>query len=938
MCYTKSGYDRSGAVLWQTPERKQNLVAAIGTFIAAERYGVRMKTKQGRLCILLVAAMALSMLLSGCSNEEKTAEKIRPTRARDESTVPTETEAPTEPHSPLPEYLEILTGIMESSGYAEANNQQEFRGKLCDWDEDGEDEMLLRYGTDESLFEIWDYVNNSAVRTLSGSFGVNAGPGIHAHLYVVTYGEQPAIVLFDQKGGGGDSFTQKPLWSLYALVGDELQCMHQAGLVDAYDTQHDTSTKTFTLDGKDIPEAEFNAIDWVIKDAPPLFAAGRAYEDENGQITDGSYEFADLSDEIKAAIAAENGETPALSKADAMSLYLAVVREKIESTGYPEDTWSKTEHRGKLCDINNDGSDELLLRYVQDYAVTFEVYDIINGAAKCEQSGEFGYLAGGGNTSKLFYISLDDVPYLLITRSYGETSIMHYEYSLYEFPGKSGISKRAIKTENVDLTADSWDTAPRTITYTLNDEEITEEEFNKLPWVVTPDDPIFLFGSGDNDSDGSYEFEDLVKYLEDAIAAENEESLKNDPDTLVEDAFSYEDTSTPDFPHTFAIPKINIDSSEIDDLNTQIYDEMYPTIQDEIDGFEENGFWFYDNISYEWAVNEDVLSLMIHWDLPAENGAGKWDIYNISVSGKCIMTKEELLSAYGISEADYREKVKQALVSAYLDYAMGTYYDANGADDFFLKQLDKTGADSNIDAAQPFINEDGQLCMIGERYSLVEGDSYPCLLNLETFELSEYYGTDFTAAAAEDVNAIYEDFLANGTYLTSWESGDVDFGDPTSCCIQDLNNDGSPELCLSVPTFNGYYFTKLYTYDAKAKEVTPVGDFYCYGSLNYSEKYNAICANTLGPTMGGANWLYVQLQGTKLVNLFDLSESYSASGYAMASSAETIAYYYRERTGDKPKFDILSDPNRDSYEISEKEYKAYADADCTTLSFDPLPD
>ena len=117
-----------------------------------------------------------------------------------------------------------------------------------------------------------------------------------------------------------------------------------------------------------------------------------------------------------------------------------------------------------------------------------------------------------------------------------------------------------------------------------------------------------------------------------------------------------------------------------------------------------------------------------------------------------------------------------------------------------------------------------------------------------------------------------------------------------------------------------------------------MGDFYCYGSLNYSEKYNAICANTLGPTMGGANWLYVQLQGTKLVNLFDLSESYSASGYAMASSAETIAYYYSERTGDKPKCDILSDPNRDSYEISEEEYKAYADADCTKLSLDPLPD
>lgn len=935
MCYTKSGYDRSGAVLWQTPARKQNLVAAIGTFIAAERYGVRMKTKQGRLCILLVAAMVLSMLLSGCSNEEKTAEKIRPTRARDESTVPTETEAPTEPHSPLPEYLEILTGIMESSGYAEANNQQEFRGKLCDWDEDGEDEMLLRYGTDESLFEIWDYVNNSAVRTLSGSFGVNAGPGIHAHLYVVTYGEQPAIVLFDQKGGGGDSFTQKPLWSLYAQVGDELQCMHQAGFVDAYDTQHDTSTKTFTLDGKDIPEAEFNAIDWVIKDAPPLFAAGRAYEDENGQITDGSYEFVDLSDEIKAAIAAENGETPALSKADAMSLYLAVVREKIESTGYPEDTWSKTEHRGKLCDINNDGSDELLLRYVQDYAVTFEVYDIINGAAKCEQSGEFGYLAGGGNTSKLFYISLDDVPYLLITRSYGETFTWNEEYSLYEYPGKAGISKRAIKTE--DEEPGRGGSVQRTITYTLDDKEISEEEFNKLPWVITPDDPIFLFSHGDN-SDGSYEFEDLVKFLEDAIAAENGEPVESDPDTLVEDAFSYEDTSTPDFPHKFAIPKINIDSSEIDDLNTQIYDAMHPTIQDEIDGFEENGFWFYDNISYQWAVNEDVLSLMIHWDLPADSGAGKWDIYNISVSGKSIMTKEELLSAYGISDADYREKVKQALVSEYLDYAMGWYYESNGADDFFLKQLNNTGVDSNIDNAQPFINKDGHLCAVGECYSLAEGDHYPHQVNLETFELSEYYGTDFTAAAAEDVNAIYEEFLADGTYLSSWESGDVDFGDPTSYCIQDLNNDGSPELCLEVPTFNGYYFAKVYTYDTKAKGIAPAGNVYYYGSLSYSEKYNAICAYSLSPTMGGSIWFCAQLQGTELVKLFDLAQAYSASGYVMADSAETTGYYYRKGTGKESEIDLLSDPKRDSYEISEEEYNKYADENCTMLSFDSLDD
>lgn len=214
-----------------------------------------------------------------------------------------------------------------------------------------------------------------------------------------------------------------------------------------------------------------------------------------------------------------------------------------------------------------------------------------------------------------------------------------------------------------------------------------------------------------------------------------------DVDNLVVDVYSadvpYRDAGGNLWSLEYHIPKINIESSEITALNQKLFDDLHPTIQQSISAIQDGEFAEYDEITYEWALNGDILSVWLYRHyMPWEYS--EWNVYNISVSEKREISKQELLDIYGISEATYQEKARQAMGSYYLDYARW-YYDQAGADDLFLRQFNKTVAESNISEAVPFVNQDGDLCVVAYVYSLAGGESYLNIINLTTFTISPLY-------------------------------------------------------------------------------------------------------------------------------------------------------------------------------------------------------
>ncbi len=158
---------------------------------------------------------------------------------------------------------------------------------------------------------------------------------------------------------------------------------------------------------------------------------------------------------------------------------------------------------------------------------------------------------------------------------------------------------------------------------------------------------------------------------------------------LVVDAYatsvSLIDNSGKEWTFEYSIPEIRIGGSTIESLNKMLYDKLFPQIQERVSATQ--GGLRYSEISYDWAVRGDVLSVLIYhldwYDYP------EWDVYNISVPQGRILGKTELINAYGMTEESYTEKARQSIASNYLD-RYNQYYETNGATADFLEQLNKT--------------------------------------------------------------------------------------------------------------------------------------------------------------------------------------------------------------------------------------------------------
>ena len=200
--------------------------------------------------------------------------------------------------------------------------------------------------------------------------------------------------------------------------------------------------------------------------------------------------------------------------------------------------------------------------------------------------------------------------------------------------------------------------------------------------------------------------------------------------------------------YSYQIPKINLNYRNVTALNEEIYKKLYSGtdywdgIQGEMENIRSGETGMYYKISYDWAVNDRILSLIINCD--DTWGGTSFDIYNVSIDTGDTVSKDELLQYKAWTEDQYRETVKHALGSYFWDcYGEVIHDDRTQHGEGFLEgaktQLAKTISAANIDAASPYLDQDGYLCAAGTVYSMAGADSYDHLFNLEEFEMSPYY-------------------------------------------------------------------------------------------------------------------------------------------------------------------------------------------------------
>ena len=253
------------------------------------------------------------------------------------------------------------------------------------------------------------------------------------------------------------------------------------------------------------------------------------------------------------------------------------------------------------------------------------------------------------------------------------------------------------------------------------------------------------------------DYEAAAKILEQGVSNTNDTSLQEllddvkklvsiDFDNLVSDAFSYTDAGESSS-FEYHIPKINIDDAAIAQLNQEIYAGLeYDHIASDIAAY---GFADH-SASYQWSVNGSILSLVTKTD----DTMAAWtvySVYNISILDGTEITDEELVSSVGLSMDDYYIKVEQALGSKYWkgwDRA-NEQFQNNSFCEMFNAQLENTISQENLRKALPYLNSEGQLCIIAPIYSMAGADYYYHELNLSDLTLiPDYkYGVEIQAHA-----------------------------------------------------------------------------------------------------------------------------------------------------------------------------------------------
>lgn len=173
----------------------------------------------------------------------------------------------------------------------------------------------------------------------------------------------------------------------------------------------------------------------------------------------------------------------------------------------------------------------------------------------------------------------------------------------------------------------------------------------------------------------------------------------------------------------FRIPQILLEGEEIEQINAEIYDTVYPIVEMVEQDVQDYGFpYTAQAASYRWSVSGDVLSLIVWTEVsPEYGGLSEYLVYNVSVSGGELLSDEELLEATGWTEDAYREVLTQELTDKFVSLNKSAVEQLGMEHDFIRQQLDPTLSDENLDSAMLYLDEDGQLCVIVRCYTMAGG-------------------------------------------------------------------------------------------------------------------------------------------------------------------------------------------------------------------------
>lgn len=193
-------------------------------------------------------------------------------------------------------------------------------------------------------------------------------------------------------------------------------------------------------------------------------------------------------------------------------------------------------------------------------------------------------------------------------------------------------------------------------------------------------------------------------------------ALAADDAGLVTDAYTYVSENSDEY----HVPAIHREGPGVMALNKIMEEELYDTYVAPAQYAAEYGDEYYSTgfigLSYDWAVNGDVLSILAVAHGITDND--EYHVYNMSLSEGERISDAELLKAAGVTREEFNALARTAVSASFDEYA------GFGDEDFVETQRSRSVTDENIALARPYMGAGGSLCAVTWQYAIAGAERY----------------------------------------------------------------------------------------------------------------------------------------------------------------------------------------------------------------------
>lgn len=257
------------------------------------------------------------------------------------------------------------------------------------------------------------------------------------------------------------------------------------------------------------------------------------------------------------------------------------------------------------------------------------------------------------------------------------------------------------------------------------------------------------------------------------LIKDKEENVQNVKQDLVTDAFTYTKTikDIHDEVFSYKIPKININSDDVNEINKEINDKIISQAKKCVSFLEKNESVGLYKVNYLYYINNDILSIVINSN--HDNSIVAYYVYNIDIKSGKRVKNEELIKMNNMTKEQFTNKLQSATGNKFIekygeinDYLKTQNFE--GSKEMYQSQYNNTISTSNCNADNQmiFLDANGKINVVAKIYSLAGADAYYHIVNLndikniQTSEIkSETTSTDNNAAYTKtdlNVNGKYE--------------------------------------------------------------------------------------------------------------------------------------------------------------------------------------